>query len=230
MGFTTVLNQAFSIVMHLVVIEGMMHPPNFKEALGFYGAYHQDPVNQAIHFVFVPIILWTAFLWFAYIDIFGFKMNVFGHRVSWATTQFLLYFTYYNTLDPFGGRIFSLVILAMYLSATHLVSKELKNKQKVGPNAKASSGKGIEIWQIAGLVHVFSWYMQIHPGHGIYEGVKPALLDSFGQSLTVAPLFAFYEGIWFAGFAQEMHQEVANAVAAERHRLCASGATFNFCN
>jgi hypothetical protein len=36
-------------------------------------------------------------------------------------------------------------------------------------------------WNWALLVHVFSWYMQIHPGHAILEGRKPALLDSLGQ-------------------------------------------------
>lgn len=30
-------------------------------------------------------------------------------------------------------------------------------------------------------VQVFSWYMQIHPGHAILEGRKPALLDSLVQ-------------------------------------------------
>jgi hypothetical protein len=30
-------------------------------------------------------------------------------------------------------------------------------------------------------VHVFSWYMQIHPGHALLEGRKPALLDSLVQ-------------------------------------------------
>jgi uncharacterized membrane protein YGL010W len=38
-----------------------------------------------------------------------------------------------------------------------------------------------QAWQWALLVHVFSWYMQIHPGHAILEGRKPALLDSLVQ-------------------------------------------------
>jgi hypothetical protein len=36
-------------------------------------------------------------------------------------------------------------------------------------------------WQWALLVHVLSWYMQIHPGHALLEGRKPALLDSLVQ-------------------------------------------------
>jgi hypothetical protein len=38
-----------------------------------------------------------------------------------------------------------------------------------------------QAWKWALLVHVLSWYMQIHPGHAILEGRKPALLDSLVQ-------------------------------------------------
>jgi hypothetical protein len=34
-------------------------------------------------------------------------------------------------------------------------------------------------WALA--VQVVSWYMQIHPGHAVFEGRKPALLDSLAQ-------------------------------------------------
>ncbi len=38
-----------------------------------------------------------------------------------------------------------------------------------------------DAWLWALGVHVFSWYMQIHPGHALLEGRKPALLDSLVQ-------------------------------------------------
>ncbi len=38
-----------------------------------------------------------------------------------------------------------------------------------------------DAWLWALGVHVFSWYMQIHPGHAVLEGRKPALLDSLVQ-------------------------------------------------
>jgi 2-hydroxy fatty acid dioxygenase len=41
--------------------------------------------------------------------------------------------------------------------------------------------------------------MQIHPGHAVFEGRKPALLDSFVQSLVVAPLFVFLELLFALG-------------------------------
>lgn len=39
---------------------------NLRDQLIFYGSYHSNPINQAIHFIFVPLILWTVAVWFAY--------------------------------------------------------------------------------------------------------------------------------------------------------------------
>ena len=39
---------------------------DLKEQLAFYGAYHSNPLNQLIHFVFVPLILGTVAVWLAY--------------------------------------------------------------------------------------------------------------------------------------------------------------------
>jgi len=148
--------------LHYAVISGLKF--NFQDELSFYGAYHQDPVNQAIHFVFIPTILWSAMLLFSYHDIFGIPLSVLGHRISWATTLFLTYVVYYNILDPFGGRIYTGMLVLMYLSASYLVNKELTAKYaKAGENKKPLGHKGVSIWKIALFLQVFSWYMQIHP-------------------------------------------------------------------
>lgn len=39
---------------------------NLKENLAFYGAYHNHPLNQLVHFVFVPLIMWTVAVWLSY--------------------------------------------------------------------------------------------------------------------------------------------------------------------
>ena len=36
------------------------------DQLVFYGSYHTRGWNQAIHFVFVPLIMWSAAVWLAY--------------------------------------------------------------------------------------------------------------------------------------------------------------------
>jgi uncharacterized membrane protein YGL010W len=71
--------------------------------------------------------------------------------------------------------------------------------------------------------------MQIHPGHGIFEGTKPTLLDSLGQAFGVAPLFAFLEGVWACGLAPELQAKVGEQVALQRAKMCATGEPFPFC-
>lgn len=39
---------------------------NFHDQLAFYGAYHNNKWNQLVHFVFVPLIYWSASVWLSY--------------------------------------------------------------------------------------------------------------------------------------------------------------------
>lgn len=39
---------------------------NLLEQLAFYGSYHSNRINQLIHFVFVPCIIWTLLIWLSY--------------------------------------------------------------------------------------------------------------------------------------------------------------------
>ena len=63
----------------------------------------------------------------------------------------------------------------------------------------------------------------------MFEGVKPALLDSLGQAFGVAPFFGFLEGLWFAGFAPELKERVAVLVAENRAAMCAAGKDMPWC-
>jgi len=75
----------------------------------------------------------------------------------------------------------------------------------------------------AGLLHILGWYVQIHPGHKIFEGAKPALMASVGGALTSAPLFAFYEGLWFLGIHKGLQDETIELVREYTRDLCKSG-------
>jgi hypothetical protein len=68
----------------------------------------------------------------------------------------------------------------------------------------------------AGVIHIFCWYMQLHPGHGVFEGRKPALLDSVLQAFLDAPLFVWYEVAFACGYDPSLKQELDAAVQA-RH-------------
>lgn len=86
-------------------------------------------------------------------------------------------------------------------------------------------------WKMALFVQILSWYMQIHPGHKLAEGVKPALVDSLSQAFGVAPLFAFYEGLFFLGFAPELYASLAASVQEHRAVMCEEQHnSFHFCH
>eukprot|EP00929_Paragymnodinium_shiwhaense_P013028 TRINITY_DN120890_c0_g1_i1.p1 TRINITY_DN120890_c0_g1~~TRINITY_DN120890_c0_g1_i1.p1 ORF type:complete len:241 (+),score=53.15 TRINITY_DN120890_c0_g1_i1:165-887(+) len=231
-----VLLQACAVAIHVCVGVSMMRVRDFNQEIGQYGSYHQDWRNQVIHFIFVPTIWCCLLAMHSYVPLFGLDMTIPGtnHKVTWALTQLLFYVVYYLYLDPMGGGLFSIVLLAMYAIITPAVQAEWSAQtKKEGAAAKpAAAGKksGWKVWQIAHIVHAFAWYMQIHPGHAVFEGVKPALVDSLGQALSVAPLFAFYEGVWAMGFAPELHSNVTSIVAAQRQQMCIdSPQLFSFC-
>jgi uncharacterized membrane protein YGL010W len=53
---------------------------NLRDQLIFYGSYHSNPINQAIHFIFVPLILWTVAVWLAYTPAF-FYYDIAAHLI-----------------------------------------------------------------------------------------------------------------------------------------------------
>jgi len=76
---------------------------------------------------------------------------------------------------------------------------------------------------------LLGWYVQIHPGHGIYEGAKPAVLQSIGGALTAAPLFAYYEGLWWMGLNKGLQLETKLLVDEYTVDLCRNGAKMRAC-
>ncbi len=75
---------------------------------------------------------------------------------------------------------------------------------------RESSGTGA--WRPALAAHVLGWYMQLHPGHKIFEKRKPALLDGLVQSFATAPLFVWFEVIFFFGLRTPLKQEMQRRV------------------
>lgn len=71
----------------------------------------------------------------------------------------------YVRWDAFAGASWALCIaLPMWASAS----------------AFAATVPHAALWALA--VHALGWYMQIHPGHAVFERRKPALLDSLSQA------------------------------------------------
>jgi uncharacterized membrane protein YGL010W len=117
----------------------------------------------------------------------------------------------------------------MYVTASNWTQQDQERQMKKTSLRQVPwTGTGTTL-KIAAFIHILSWYVQIHPGHAIIEGAKPALLDSLGGALTSAPLFAFYEGLWFLGINKQLQQRTLSLVAENTARLCAQGATMRAC-
>lgn len=227
MAVLDVVFQAMAASLVLVVVTGVKW--DLHQELAFYGSYHQNPINQLIHFIFIPIIWWTYCIMMAHLPLFNVPLSVAGHPITWGTVQLAVYAIYYIALDKLGGSIFSAVLLLFYFSAVKMVDNDREKSKKSGPSGKPQqTGMGFALKFAIGM-NILAWYMQIHPGHAIYEGIKPTLMDSLSQAFGVAPLFAFYEGLWFVGIAADLKKTVLELVTQHRTQVCLANPGHVFC-
>jgi uncharacterized membrane protein YGL010W len=186
---------------------------DLTDQLTFYGSYHHNRWNQLLHFFFVPLILWSVAVWACYTGPlpsgpytpklpFQPELHI-PHFISrycvpnLAAVLVVAYGAYYIVLEWFAGLTWSLfVALPLYLTANIFY-------QHV-PNAWA--------WALGAFV--LSWYVQIHPGHMVLEKRKPALLDSFFQSLVLAPLFVWLELLFVGGYRRELQAQLQSRIEA----------------
>ena len=61
------------------------------------------------------------------------------------------------------------------------------------------------------------------------EGKFQEAIVVFEQALTIAPLFAFYEGLWTLGVNMELRQQVLANVAVLTKDICTPEATMHVC-
>ena len=241
---------------------------NTVDELTFYASYHSHPMNQLVHIVCVPLLLFTVFVFAAYVPPPIKAMP----QLTWPLLGACAWSLHHVRAAPLVGSIVSCLTFAMALAATAIVERERRTsnrsfvefhvgdrvhvlepvqfagtvgtvvKRNVGSVVVRLEGSNVSLEALhsqlrgfgesragdrvrtlgagtygfaafyAGLVHVFCWYAQIHPGHGIYEGRKPALLDSALQSFLDAPLFVWYEVAFACGYDPALKQELDAAV------------------
>jgi len=226
----------FPVVIFYIIGVAMVKTKGLEDELGFYGMYHTEPMNQLIHFIFIPCIWWSVCVFMCYVPCLPLKIlgveKICNHTISWGTIQLLAYSIFYIKLDVFAGSITSMLLFLFYMQASSAVAVE-KEEEIYAKAAEAKDSKKktkkMSWFKFAFILHGLSWYMQIHPGHKIYEGVKPALMDSLGQALGVAPMFAFLEGVWFLGLLPDMKARVLALVAENRDAMCAAGKMMPWC-
>ncbi len=215
---------AVSFGISFIIIKSFWEFENASRALAFYGVYHRYGWNQFIHFFGVPGILYSLLIIFVHVPI-----PLLGKfSINYGNFMAICYNLYYLSIDPLGAVLYAPIIYAMYASAIHLRNTDHALAQKEAKafttNAKPTAvvewyGKG-QALKFGLAVHVFCWYIQIHLGHEIIEGAKPAVLNGLGGALSVAPLFAFYEGLWLLGINQQLQESTQLLVDQYTQELC----------
>lgn len=139
--------------------------------LQFYNSYHTHPINKAIHFFCIPLIVFSTnelikefYIANDNITYPGLKKIIKFH-VIWFVHLFYTFY-YFYTYGIAEGYIMNL-----YFMFVRYLSYKLNIKKKT-----------------AFKLFSFSWIMQFI-GHFI-EGNRPALLDSLSQSFLGAPLYS----------------------------------------
>ncbi|QRV87604.1 endoplasmic reticulum membrane protein [Ceratobasidium sp. AG-Ba] len=169
--------------------------------LAFYGAYHSNKINIAIHIICVPIILWqVVFLANAGIPSFmpdvSYQINQYlAFEPNWAFIFSMIYIVYYYALEPVAAALYTPQFTLSCLSAIAFAQR---------PDAI----------KVAGALHAFSWIMQFI-GHGAAEGRAPALLDNLVGAIVLAPFFVHLELLFAIGYKPSLHKRIQNEVGKQ---------------
>ena len=99
-----------------------------------------------------------------------------------ATFSYIIYYIY---LDKYAGITYGLFLLFML---SHINSMS---------------------FNVALFIQILSWASQIL-SHKLIEKKAPALLDSFFQAITIAPLFTWYEVLGIFGYRKKLMAYVHN--------------------
>lgn len=131
-----------------------------------YGDSHRNATNKLIHWICVPVIVWTviALLWSAP---FPSALQSEAIPINWATLALLLAQIYYFTLSPrlaTGVLLFN--ILLLWLTAI------------------VEQASPWPLWLVAVVVFVLAWIGQF-VGH-IIEGKRPSFFKDV-QFLLIGP-------------------------------------------
>lgn len=176
---------------------------NLEKQLRFYGAYHHNAVNVAIHIACVPAILLTSLILLTntpsiplppWLSVPYLPFNV-------GTVSAVLYSTLYILMEPVAGAMIAPLIVGGTAYGNYLTS---------------AYGATANTW--AGAINIVCWIAQF-VGHGKFEGRAPALLDNLVQALFLAPFFVWFEVLFALGYRPDLKRRLDKAVEEEIRRF-----------
>jgi uncharacterized membrane protein YGL010W len=141
-----------------------------------YAESHQNPTNKAIHWICVPLIVFSllGLVWAIPFPRISF-LGQFNNYFNWASFLIAFAIYYYYKLSPVLSYIMLLVVFAFSYGII-----ELDTIQKAG---------GPALWLVCLVIFVVSWIGQFI-GHKI-EGKKPSFLDDI-KFLLIGPIWLLH--------------------------------------
>ena len=142
-----------------------------------YAESHQDHTNKLIHWICVPLIVFSllGLVWaipFPEVALLG-RLN--GY-INWATFLILFAIIYYFRLSP---ALAVAMLLVIFVFAAAIVFLEKQHTQNDWP----------PMWQVCLVIFILSWVGQFI-GHKI-EGKKPSFLDDI-KFLLIGPIWLWH--------------------------------------
>ena len=179
--------------------------PSLEKQITFYLSYHSNRVNQAIHIVFVPVILGSFWTLIRNYDV-SLPSAVCAHvpsfesvfrpdcRVSASSVYALLLTILYPCLDMVAGLLCVPLIWSLHYVSTFMAPRSFS------PDV---------VFQGALALHISAWIAQF-AGHFIFEKRAPALFDSLFQAIFIAPFFVWLECLFFFGYNKDLKLKVTS--------------------
>ena len=171
--------------------------PKLSDFFVSYGSYHHHPVNQLIHIIFIPQIVFTIMCMLKHTAPL-YVIN--GIEIDWGfiLLAFLL-FAYYNI-----DFVTAVICTFFYGGLWYLSSQIYADYQ--------SRGELDQHFRIFLIQHIVSWISQFI-GHGVFEKRNPALVDNLLLTL-VAPAFVVLEILFKFGYKKEIFDDCEGRIKA----------------
>ena len=138
------LKNAVCAAVQLQLMRVMVNTGGLEAELAFYGTYHTNKWNQLIHFIFVPVLWWSACLLKCFVPVLPLRLlglgAINGHEITWGTVGLLSNAALYVRLNPFLGGITAALLLILYLHAAGAVAAERRRRGK--PRRRSGGGGG----------------------------------------------------------------------------------------
>mmetsp|Transcript_7110 Transcript_7110/g.20785 ORF Transcript_7110/g.20785 Transcript_7110/m.20785 type:complete len:207 (-) Transcript_7110:457-1077(-) len=175
---------------------------DLEKQFTFYASYHNDKVNQIIHFICIWPILWTGMVFFAgtvpIMEVpeaaadFLAPATDRGAELDWCFVLAAYYAIYYILLEKnLAGFTGAALVIASWVTASWF--------QKEG-----GALFDMTSWKAALNGHVAAWTLQFL-GHGIWEKRTPALMDNPSQAFLMAPMFVLLEFFFLFGYRPALY-------------------------